>query len=240
MQNALTISHLSASAGEKQILSDINLIIQGGEIHALMGPNGAGKTSLVMVLAGSPNYKIKNKKSKIKINGEEISKLTPDERAKSGLFISFQKPIDIPGVTVRNILKMAVRIEFNEKLKKAQSDLRVEDEFLTRSFENFSGGEGKKLELLQAKVLAPRFLVLDEIDTGLDIDALAVVAKTISDMAYGREKCGILLITHSPRVLKFIKPSHLHVMIKGKIVQSDGPALLKKIEKEGYQWLEKD
>jgi Fe-S cluster assembly ATP-binding protein len=253
MEDTLKISHLSAFASTKQILFDVNLTIHAGEIHALMGPNGAGKTSLAMVLAGQPNIKIKDQRSlrflrfrlgqvrlgqaKIKINGKEISKLTPNQRVKAGLFVSFQKPIEIPGVTIRNLLRTAVAVDFEQRLKDAQKDLKIGDEFITRSFENFSGGENRKLELLQAKVLAPRFLVLDEIDSGLDIDCLSVIAKNIYDMAYGKDRCGILLITHSPRVLKYIKPGHLHVMIKGRIVRSDGLKLLEKIEKEGYQWL---
>lgn len=237
MKNTLTISHLSASVGEKQILSDINLIIRGGEIHALMGPNGAGKTSLAMVLAGNSAYKIK--RGQIAIGDNDITKISPELRARKGLSVSFQKPIEIPGVSLLNILRVAIGLDYKERIKMAQTDLGVEDSFLSRSFENFSGGEGKKIELLQTLVLGSRFLVLDEIDTGLDVDALCIVAKCIYNMAKGKQKRGIILITHSPRVLRFIKPDYLHVMIKGKIVRSDGPRLIEKIEKEGYQWLTK-
>lgn len=238
MKNTLSISHVSSLVGDRPVLNDVNLTVKEGEIHALMGPNGAGKTSLAMVLAGNPAYKIK--RGKIIIGDDDITKISPELRSRKGLFVSFQKPVEIPGVSLLNILRVAIGLDFRERIKMAQTDLGEEDSFLSRSFENFSGGEGKKLELLQAKVLAAKFLVLDEIDTGLDIDALGIVAKNISNMVKGKQKCGIILITHSSKVLRFIKPDCLHIMIKGKIVRSDGPTLLKKIEKEGYQWLEKD
>ncbi|MBI4999528.1 Fe-S cluster assembly ATPase SufC [Candidatus Gottesmanbacteria bacterium] len=240
MKNTLEIKDLDVVADGKKILKGINLKIRQGEIHVLMGPNGAGKTSLAMALAGHPNYKIRNPKSEIRIDGKDITKLTPDERAKLGLFISFQKPVEISGVSVRNLLRLVVKKDFEEKISKTTTDLKINEELLIRPLnEQFSGGETKKMEFLQAKILSPKFLILDEIDSGLDIDALKLVAENIQQMVKNNSMPGILLITHYPRLLKFIKPDCIHVLIRGYIVRSDGPELLQKIEKKGYQWLTK-
>lgn len=239
MEDTLEIKNLDIEASGKKILKGINLKIRQGEIHVLMGPNGAGKTSLAMAVMGHPNYRLKTQNSNVKINGKDITKLTPDQRARLGLFISFQKPPEVPGVTLRNLLRMVVEEDFEKKLAQNTADLAVKEELLTRSFENFSGGEGKKMEILQAKILSPRFLILDEIDSGLDIDALRLVAKNIWEIAKASNPPGILLITHYPRILKFLKPDFLHVLIRGKIVRSNGPKLIQKIEKRGYQWLAK-
>jgi len=235
----LVIENLDVFVQDKKILKGISLSIKKGEIHVLMGPNGAGKTTLAMVLAGHPNYKIKDQRSKIKIDGKDITRLTPDERAKLGLFISFQKPVEIPGVSVRNLLRVAVKENFEKKLGQAIADLKISKDLVVRSFENLSGGEAKKMELFQAKILSPKFLILDEIDSGLDIDALKLVAENIQQMVKNSGGPGILLITHYSRLLKFIKADCIHVLIHGYIVRSDGPELLQKIEKRGYQWLTK-
>lgn len=231
------VDNLQVSVGGKAIVKGVSLEIKQGEVHVLMGPNGAGKTSLAMAVMGKPGYQIVG--GQITINNKDITKLSPDERAKLGLFVSFQKPVEIPGVTLRNLLRQVVKENFEEKIEKIASDLKINEGLLTRSFEDFSGGEGKRLELFQAKILNPKFLILDEIDSGLDIDSLKLVAENIQQMVKGSDAPGILLITHYPRLLKFLKPDCLHVLIRGYMVRSDGPKLLQEIEKRGYQWLTK-
>lgn len=231
----LVIKNLEVTTGGKKILRGINLTVRPREIHVLMGPNGAGKTSLAMVLAGQTNYKIT--RGEITINDQSLVDLTPDQRAKLGLFVSFQKPVEISGVSLRNILKTVVKEQFEEKLEQALKDLKINDDFLTRSFENFSGGEGKKLELLQAKILVRQFLIFDEIDSGLDPEGLRLVGENLKKMA---QKTGIVLITHNPRILKFLKPDRLHVLIRGQIIKTDGLQLIETIEKKGFTWLTKN
>lgn len=238
MKDTLEIKNFDVIADGKKILQSINLEIRQGEIHVLMGPNGAGKTSLAMAVMGHPGYKIAG--GQITLSGKDITKLAPDQRARLGLFISFQKPVEIPGVSARNLLRQAVKEDFERKLAQDIADLKINVELVNRSFENFSGGEAKKMELFQAKILKPRFLILDEIDSGLDIDNLRLIAENIQQMVKDNNAPGILLITHYPRILKFIKPTCIHVLIRGYIVKTDGPKLIQKIEKKGYQWLTKN
>ncbi len=236
MKDSLEIKNLFLNADGKKILEGVNLTINKGEIHVLMGPNGAGKTSLVLGLMGYPKYKIAS--GQILFEGKDIQKLTTDERARLGLFISFQKPVEVPGITLRNLLKKIIREDFDNKFLNGLSELKIDEELLNRSFENFSGGEGKKLELFQVKMLDPRFIILDEIDSGLDIDALRLVAGNINSLIRRKNPPGILLVTHYPKILRLLKPDYIHVLLHGKIVQSGGPKMASVIEKRGYQWLE--
>lgn len=231
MKNLLEIKNLSVTACGKKLLKGINLKVESGQIHVLMGPNGAGKTSLAMALAGNPHYQILA--GQINLNRKNLGKLTPDQRANLGLFITFQKPVEIPGISARNILRFRLKSDFEGKLNQVISDLKINEELVNRSLENFSGGEGKKLEMLQAEMLLPKFLILDEVDSGLDVDALKLVSEKIQQMA--QNGAGILLITHNPRILKYLKFGSLHVIIQGKIVQTDGPKILEAIERKGYE-----
>ncbi len=236
MKDTFEISGLKVTASGKIILKGLNLKIKKGEIHVLMGPNGAGKTSLVLAAMGHPGYKVTG--GRITIDNQEITNLPSEKRSKLGLFVSFQKPPEIPGVSVRNLLRMIIKDDLEEKIAKSMADLEIKEELLGRSLnENFSGGEMRKMELLQAKVLSPRFLILDEIDSGLDIDSLKLITKVISQMA---KTAGLLVITHNPKLLKFLKPDYLHVLIKGKIVKSDGLKLGEEIERRGFLWLAKN
>lgn len=235
----LRIDNLKVAVGGKQILDGITLEVKPGKVHVLMGPNGAGKTSLLMAIMGHPGYRLTG--GQITVDDKDISKLTPDKRAKLGLFISFQKPVAIPGVSLRNLLRLVVLDDLEKKMAKNVSDLKINEELLTRSLnQDFSGGEAKKMEFFQAKMLEPRFLILDEVDSGLDIDSLQLVAENIKQMIKKSQAPGILLITHNPRILKFIKADHIHVLMHGEIVRSDGPHLAAQIEKKGFQWLTKN
>lgn len=219
-------------------------MIKKGEIHAIMGPNGAGKTTLAMSLMGHPGYKIKDQGSKIKIGGKKVQNLPPEERARLGLFVSFQQPVEISGVSLLSFLRTAYKalypkdkvplVEFKQRIKDALKAVGLSEEFMGRSVnEGFSGGEKKRCEIAQLIVLKPKFAVLDEIDSGLDVDSLRSVSKAISVVAqnYG---IGILLITHYQRILKYLIPTKVHVLIDGKIKQSGGMDLVHKIEEEGY------
>lgn len=236
----------------QDVLKGIDLTIYGGQVHAIMGPNGAGKTTLSLSLMGHPNYKIKNqsfgktqdKISKIKINSEDIINLTPEEKAKHGLFVSFQQPVEITGVSVLAFLRTAYKAlhpeekiplsDFKKKVTDALKAIGLPEEFMKRCVnEGFSGGERKRAEIAQLLVLKPKFAILDEIDSGLDIDSLKTVAKVVKDMTK-KQKIGILLITHYQRILHHLKPDYVHVLIDGKIKNSDGMALVRKIEKDGY------
>lgn len=254
---SLIIKNLSAKIGSKTILNSINLEIIKGKIHALMGPNGSGKSTLAGVLMGNPAYEINNKKSQIKIDGKDILDLKTDERARAGLFLAFQNPISIPGVNVAGLLKTAYSLTHEKKSARAQKTLNpvinvwkfheilvkkakflgIPQEFLRRSLnEEFSGGEKKKLEMLQAWILSPKYAIFDEIDTGLDVDALKVVASGITKLK--KEKTGILIITHYLRILKYVKPDFIHILVGGKIVKSGGYKLAEEVEKYGYKkWI---
>ncbi len=252
---SLKIINLFAALSDKLILKDINLAINPGEVHVIMGPNGSGKSTLAGVLMGNPIYNIKNQKSKVKINDKNIIDLRPDERARMGLFLAFQNPVGIPGVSVANLLRTAYSLktknkdnkkkktlhnpvlsvwEFNERLIENAKKLGIPSEFLKRSLnEEFSGGEKKKLEMLQAIVLAPKYAIFDEIDTGLDVDALKVTSGGIEELR--KERTGILIITHYQRILRFVKPDFVHILIKGSIVATGDYKLAKEVEKNGYK-----
>ncbi len=248
----LEIKDLKANAGEKEVLKGLNLQIKAGEIHAIMGPNGSGKSTLAKVLAGHPDYKITSGKLWYEINLQktDLTELAPDERAKEGLFLAYQYPVEIPGVSNLHFLHMAFNSvlehqgaeglsegQFREFVEKKLSLLQMKPDFLDRGVNvGFSGGEKKKNEILQMAVLSPRLAVLDETDSGLDIDALKIVAEGVNRLR--SKDNAVLLITHYQRLLDYIKPNFVHVLAKGQIVASGGPELALRLEKEGYDWLE--
>ncbi len=247
----LVIKDLHVTIEDKEIIKGLNLKIRQGEVHALMGPNGSGKSTLAYVLMGHPKYKIT--KGEILFDHQNILSLTPDKRAKLGLFLGFQYPVEISGVSLSNFLRtsyMAMNghkkkdigeevlsvLEFREFLKQKLNELGIDEKFASRYLnEGFSGGEKKRAEILQMAILKPKIAILDETDSGLDIDALKVVSNGINSMV-GPE-IGLLLITHYSRILKYIKPQFVHVMVDGKIVVSGDQTLAHKLEEKGYDWV---
>ena len=238
----LRIEDLHVSVDGKEILKGLNLTVNKGEVHALMGPNGSGKSTLAYVLMGHPKYQVTS--GKIWYKGEDILALKPNERAKKGLFLAFQYPTAIPGVTVMNFLRAALKSvrgkeipakDFLKLLKEKMKFLEISDQFSNRYInDGFSGGEKKRHEILQMAILEPEMAILDETDSGLDIDALKTVAKGINKLI--GPNLGILLITHYQRMLNYIKPDFVHVLVDGKIVQSGGDKLALKLEELGYDW----
>ena len=241
---ALKIQNLNVNIAEKVILSGLSLTVGRGEVVALMGPNGSGKSTLAYTIAGHPAYKvISNKDQVISLDGEDLGDKTPDERARKGLFLALQYPVAISGVTVRGALLAALRarggkfsaLELKKRIEKEADELSIGMELLKRGLnEGFSGGEKKKMEILQMRILEPKYAVLDETDSGLDIDALKLIAESASEMAK-KNKIGILVITHYQRLLEFLKPDRVLVMKMGKIVKEGGVELVEKLEKEGYK-----
>jgi Fe-S cluster assembly ATP-binding protein len=240
----LVIKNLIAGTENQEILKGVNLTIKEGEIHAIMGPNGAGKTTLAMALMGHPGYKIKSRKSTVKIKQKEITNAKPEERARHGLFVAFQQPIEVTGVSVLAFLRTAYKAlhpkdtlslaEFKKKVADALSKVHLEETFMQRYLnEGFSGGEKKRAEVAQLMVLKPKFAILDEIDSGLDIDSLRFVAEALKDTAR-KNNMGILLITHYQRILHHLRPDYVHILMDGRIVASDGIALVTRIEEKGY------
>jgi len=235
----LEIKDLHVYSENKQILKGVSLKIKPGEIHAFMGPNGSGKSSLSLALMGHPRYKITS--GKIKIDGKDITSATTDKRAKLGLFLAMQYPVAVPGVSVTNFLRSSLRnlkgnitpAEFVKTTKSRMADLKIDESFATRSInDGFSGGEKKKMEVLQLSILQPKYAVLDETDSGLDVDALKLVAVGIKKAS--GPKIGILLITHYQRILRYIKPDFVHILVDGKIVKSGDYKLAERIEEKGY------
>ncbi|MBI4163339.1 MAG: Fe-S cluster assembly ATPase SufC [Candidatus Aenigmarchaeota archaeon] len=237
----LVVKDLHASVDGTPILKGINLEVKEGEVNTIMGPNGSGKSTLAYILMGHPKYTID--KGQILIDGEDIAGLPADERAKRGLFLSFQYPQEISGVTVSNFLRTALSSVKNEKIsvmdfKKLMDEkldmLKMDHAFGRRYLnEGFSGGEKKKAEILQLAVIQPKIAILDETDSGTDVDALKIISNGINVVAKS-QKMGILLITHYDRILQYIKTDHVHVLVDGKIVKSGGPELAKQVESEGY------
>ena len=243
----LEIRDLHASVEGREILKGVTLTVNQGEIHALMGPNGSGKSTLANALLGHPKYKVTS--GDILVDGESILTLTPDKRAKKGLFLAFQYPVSVPGVTMFSFLRAAYNavhtdeknqaptlFEFREAMNEKMKLLGVDESFMHRYLnEGFSGGEKKKAEILQLALLRPKFAVLDETDSGLDIDALRVVAEGVTKIA--GSDLGVLVITHYQRILKYIKPTFVHVLYEGMITASGGEELSLKLEEKGYGWL---
>src|ERR1700741_2360149 len=241
--NELRVENLRVAVGDQEIVRGLTLRVPRGEVHALMGPNGSGKSTLAKVLAGHPDYHVIA--GKILMDGENLLELEPDDRARRGLFLAFQYPSEIPGVTIANFLRAAVQArlpegeeleatEYYAKLYEKMDLLEMDRSFTSRSVnEGFSGGEKKRNEILHLAMLQPKYAVLDETDSGLDIDALKVVAHGVNSMR-GPDIC-ILVITHSQRLLEYIIPDHVHVMVQGRIVRSGGKELALELEEKGYE-----
>ena len=249
MNNELTIKDLHISVQEKPIIKGLNLTVKQGEIHALMGPNGSGKSTLANGLMGHPLYDVDS--GEVIFNGVDILELEPNERAKLGLFLAFQYPTAIPGVSLANFLRLAVSAvraketngsgddglipmrEFRRELRGKMKQLGIDDSFARRYLnDGFSGGEKKRAEILQLAMLEPQIAILDETDSGLDIDAIRVVGESVSQLI-GPE-LGVLIITHYPRLLDYIRPQFVHILLDGKIVESGGWELTQMLEAEGY------
>lgn len=246
-KDVLEIKNLKAEVAGEEILKGINLTIQSGEIHVIMGPNGSGKSTLCKVLMGHPSYEITD--GSATLNGEDITEMDPNERANLGLFLAFQHPLEIPGVNLGNFLRIAKTANqkavdpdiqaispgaFMGEMREQMDKLKMDQKFISRSVnEGFSGGEKKRAEIVQMAVLKPKVALLDEIDSGLDIDALKVVSEGINQN-FEETGCGILLITHYQRILNYVKPHFVHIMHAGKIVQSGGQELAHELEENGY------
>jgi len=241
----LKISDLRVSVDGKPILNGINLDLPKGQVHAIMGPNGSGKSTLAKAIMGHPKYTVEA--GQVLLNGESLLTMKPDERARKGIFLGFQYPTSIPGVSVSNFMRatskaitgkeIAVK-EFRPLLKERMKTLEIEDKFLGRYVnEGFSGGEAKRLEILQMLMLQPKLAILDETDSGLDIDALKTVAHGID--RYRGPEVSILLITHYQRLLNYVKPDRVHVLVAGKLVRSGGADLALELERMGYEPFEK-
>ncbi len=240
----LIVKNLSVKVEGKQILNGVNLTVKGGEIHALMGPNGAGKSTLGNVLMGHPNYEITG--GSIKLDGKELADRNPEERAKAGLFLAFQSPISVAGVKLGTFIRTAYKnvhpeeqikiTEFYNQMKEHMKNLGLDESFIQRAVnDGFSGGERKRVEILQMVMLRPKIVVLDEIDSGLDVDALKLVAAEIKN--YYNQDVGFLIITHYQRILKDISPEFVHVLMGGKVVKNGDKELSLRIEEEGYDWI---
>jgi Fe-S cluster assembly ATP-binding protein len=243
---SLNVKDLEVSVEDEKIVKGVSLEVNPGEIHAIMGPNGSGKSTLCKSLMGNPVYTIED--GQILIDGEEVTGEETDERALEGLFLAFQYPSEISGISVAEFLKEAIdaqreergeepmkQSEFQELLREKLDLLEMDEEYARRYLNaGFSGGEKKRTEILQMAVLEPKYAILDEIDSGLDIDALKVVAKGINKLA--EQDQGLLMITHYQRILEYVEPDRVHVMVDGKIVESGGPELAHKLEDEGYDW----
>ena len=242
----LEIQNLHVRVEDREILHGVDLAVTKGETHALMGPNGSGKSTLANTLMGNPNYEVTE--GRILLNGEDLTEADPDERAKAGLFMAFQYPATIPGVSVANFLRMAVNArredpikvkEFGAMLKDNMEILRIRREFTSRYLnEGFSGGEKKRAEILQLAMLQPDFAILDETDSGLDIDALRIVADGVNAMR-GDDR-GFLIITHYTRILEYVKPDFVHILIDGRIVREGGAELATELEIKGYEWVREE
>ena len=243
----LEIKDLHASVEGKEILKGVNLVIGQGETHALMGPNGSGKSTLANALMGHPKYQITS--GQVLLDGESITGLTPDKRVKKGLFLAFQYPVSVQGVSMFSFLRAAYNnsrpagsetptiFEFKEVVAEKLKMLGMDDSYLNRYLnEGFSGGEKKRAEILQMALIQPKFAILDETDSGLDIDALRIVAEGINKVA--GPQTGTLMITHYQRILKYVKPQFVHVMFQGKIIESGGEDLSRLLEEKGYTWIQ--
>lgn len=244
----LSINDLKVTVEDKEILTGVDLEVKGGEVHAIMGPNGTGKSTLASALMGHPKYKVTS--GTVTLDDEDVLEMEVDERARKGLFLAMQYPSEISGVTNADFLRSAINaqrgegnevslMKFIRELDKKMELLEIDETFSTRYLnEGFSGGEKKRNEILQMMMLKPRIAILDEVDSGLDIDALKVVAKGVNQLL--SPEMGVLIITHYQRLLNYIKPHFVHVIMQGRIVKSGGPELAERLEAEGYDWVKEE
>ena len=247
--SVLSIKDLHVAIGDKEILKGINLTINTGETHALMGPNGNGKSTLLGTIMGHPKYKVTQ--GTITLDGEDVLSMSVDERSRKGLFLGMQYPQEIPGVTNSDFLRSAMNArrekplslyQFIKAMDHATKDLEMDGNLAHRYLnEGFSGGEKKRNEILQMKLLEPKFALLDEIDSGLDVDALRIVADNINEMRETKkEDFGLVMVSHYERLYELVKPTHVHVLVDGNIVVEGGFELIEKINNEGYEWVKKE
>jgi len=246
----LEIKNLHASVEDKDILKGINLSVNAGEVHAIMGPNGSGKSTFASVIAGKDEFEVTQ--GTLLLDGEDISELAPEERAHKGIFLSFQYPVEIPGVTVTNFIKTAINetrkakgiedmpaAEMLKKIKEKADLLEIDRKFLSRSLnEGFSGGEKKRNEIFQMAMMEPKLAILDETDSGLDIDALKIVANGVNKLRSPEN--AVVVITHYQRLLDYIVPDYVHVLMNGKIVKSGTKELAYELEEKGYDWIKEE
>ncbi len=247
----LKIENLHVAAGDKQILKGVDLHVRSGEIHALMGPNGSGKSTLANAVMGHPGLEVTQ--GQILFDGEDVTEAEPDERARAGLFMAFQYPVAIPGVTVTKYLRTVINAhreargedaislkDFRKTVEAAMAMTKVPREFSSRYLnDGFSGGEKKRMEMLQLALMQPRLAVLDETDSGLDIDALNTVAEAVNSVAQPTGM-GVLIITHYQRILHMVEPQFVHIMFDGRIVKEGGPELVAQLEQRGYGWIREE
>jgi Fe-S cluster assembly ATP-binding protein len=246
----LEIRNLHVRAGDKEVLRGVDLTVGGGEIHAMMGPNGSGKSTLANAVMGHPNLEVTE--GEVIWNGENITEADPDERSRLGLFMAFQYPVAVPGVTVTKYLRTVLNAhrasrdeepiplkDFRKTVQTAMELTKIPDEFSRRYLnDGFSGGEKKRMEILQLALQMPRLAILDETDSGLDIDALRIVAEGVNTVAtHAGSEMGVLIITHYQRILHLVQPSHVHVLYRGRIVKEGGPELVEQLEAHGYGWI---
>jgi Fe-S cluster assembly ATP-binding protein len=246
--SVLEIKNLHVSIEDNEILKGVNLTIKGGEFHAVMGPNGTGKSTLASAIMGHPKFEVTE--GSITLDGENVLEMEVDERARAGLFLGMQYPSEISGVTTSDFLRSSINarraegdeislMKFIKEMDKTLDFLEIDKNMAQRYLnEGFSGGEKKRNEILQLMMMKPQIAILDEIDSGLDIDALKVVSKGINDMR--SDKFGCLIITHYQRLLNYITPDHVHVMMQGRVVKSGGPELAQRLEAEGYEWIKEE
>lgn len=254
MSNDLIIKDLHVNVGDKEILKGLNLTIKQGTIHAIMGPNGSGKSTLANTIAGHPGYHVTS--GEISFRGSNVLEMAPDERSRLGLFLAFQYPVSVPGVTVANFLRAAINAhraepdkdpketaipmpEYRKKLREGMKLLEMDEAFARRYLnEGFSGGEKKRLEVLQMYMLKPGMILMDETDSGLDIDAIGIISRGVNELM--NDSMGVLVITHYQRLLNYIKPDVVSIMYKGRVVREGGPDLALKLEEQGYDWIKEE
>ena len=250
MDNLLEIRDLHAEIDGKEILKGVNLTIRHGEVHAVMGPNGAGKSTLSAVLAGRPDFKVTS--GNIVYEGKDLLAMSPEERSRAGIFLSFQYPVEIPGVSMTNFMRAAINekrkyegkepmnaADFLKLMREKRAIVELDSKLANRSVnEGFSGGEKKRNEIFQMAMLEPKLSILDETDSGLDVDAMRIVAEGVNKLATPDTSC--IVITHYDRLLEMIKPDVVHVLYKGRIVKTAGPELAKEIQERGYDWIKEE
>ncbi|HEX3728178.1 MAG TPA: Fe-S cluster assembly ATPase SufC [Opitutaceae bacterium] len=246
--NQLEIKNLRVSIGDKEIVKGVSLVVRRGEVHAIMGPNGSGKSTLAKAVAGHPDYTVTG--GDVLLDGKSVLETEPDVRARAGLFLAFQYPSEIPGVSIANFLRAAVQARqaegeeldasaYYKRLYEKMDLLKIDRKFTSRSVnDGFSGGEKKRCEILQLAMLEPRYALMDETDSGLDIDALKIVAEGVNSLR--GPGLGVLLITHYQRLLNYIVPDHVHVMADGRIIKSGDRGLALELEAKGYDWVKKE